>query len=219
LHAWFHQKLDSLEQGRRKNKLNTVFKRDLLRPKVDNAVNKLQLQASKLDGMIAKVTEKEGMLFKRIVNAIQKHDADSAKAFSNELAEVRKISRMLNQTKMALEQVSLRLTTVTDMGDVMVALGPAISSVKGLKSRLGKFVPGADNEIGSIQTVLEGAMGSLNGGGSGINVSSGSDAEIDQIMKEASAVAEHRVNEGLLQLAKLNKDEAPQAPSLNFYTH
>jgi hypothetical protein len=70
--------------------------------------------------------------------------------------------------------------------------------VKGLKTRLGKFVPGADNEIGSIQSVLEGVMGSLNGGGAGINISSGSDAEIDQIMKEASAVAEHRVNEGLL---------------------
>jgi division protein CdvB (Snf7/Vps24/ESCRT-III family) len=190
---WTHQnKVDV------KNKLNTVFKRDPLRPKVDNAVNKLQLQVSKLDGMIAKINEKEATLFKRIVNAKQKHDADSAKALSNELAEVRKISRMLNQTKMALEQVSLRLTTVTDMGDVMVALGPAISSVKGLKSRLGKFVPGADNEIGSIQTVLEGVMGSLNSGGSGINISTGSDAEIDQIMKEASAVAEHRANEGLL---------------------
>jgi division protein CdvB (Snf7/Vps24/ESCRT-III family) len=190
---WTHQnKVDV------KNKLNTVFKRDPLRPKVDNAVNKLQLQVSKLDGMIAKVNEKEGTLFKRIVNAIQKHDADSAKALSNELAEVRKISRMLNQTKMALDQVSLRLTTVTDMGDVMVALGPAISAVRGLKSKLGKFVPGADNEIGSIQTVLEGVMGSLNGGGSGINVSTGSDAEIDQIMKEASAVAEHKVSDGLL---------------------
>ncbi len=190
---WTHQnKVDV------KNKLNTVFKRDPLRPKVDNAVNKLQLQVTKLDGMIAKINEKESTLFKKVVNAIQKHDADSAKALSNELAEVRKISRMLNQTKMALEQVSLRLTTVTDMGDVMVALGPAISSVKGLKSRLGKFVPGADNEIGSIQTVLEGVMGSLNGGGNGINISTGSDGEIDQIMKEASAVAEHRVNEGLL---------------------
>jgi division protein CdvB (Snf7/Vps24/ESCRT-III family) len=51
---------------------------------------------------------------------MQKHDFDSA-ALSNELAEVCKISRMLNQTKMALEQVSLRLTTVTDMSDVMVA--------------------------------------------------------------------------------------------------
>ena len=190
---WTHQnKVDV------KNKLNTVFKRDPLRPKVDNAVNKLQLQVTKLDGMIAKVNEKESTLFKKVVNAIQKHDADSAKALSNELAEVRKISHMLNQTKMALEQVSLRLTTVTDMGDVMVALGPAISSVQGLKSRLGKFVPGADNEIGSIQTVLEGVMGSLNGGGNGVNISTGSDAEIDQILKEASAVAEHKVSEGLL---------------------
>ncbi len=184
---WTHQnKVDV------KNKLNTVFKRDPLKPKIDNAVNKLQLQVTKLEAMITKVNEKEGALFKKIVDALQRHDSDVAKALSNELAEVRKISRMLNQTKMALEQVSLRLTTITDVGDVMMALGPAVSSVKGLRSRLGKVLPGAEGEIGSIQAVLEGVMGSLNAGGTGINISTGSDAEIDQIMKEASAVAGQR---------------------------
>lgn len=186
---WTHQnKVDV------KNKLNTVFKRGPLKPKIDNAVNKLQLQVTKLDAMITKVNEKEGALFKKIVDALQRHDSDVAKALSNELAEVRKISRMLNQTKMALEQVSLRLTTITDVGDVMMALGPAVSSVKGLKARLGKVLPGAEGEIGSIQAVLEGVMGSLNGGGTGVNISTGSDAEIDQIMKEASAVAGQREN-------------------------
>src|SRR5581483_913106 len=184
---WTHQnKVDV------KNKLNAVFKRDPLKPKIDNAVNKLQLQVTKLEAMITKVNEKEGALFKKIVDALQRHDSDVAKALSNELAEVRKISRMLNQTKMALEQVSLRLTTITDVGDVMMALGPAVSSVKGLRSRLGKVLPGAEGEIGSIQAVLEGVMGSLNAGGTGINISTGSDAEIDQIMKEASAVAGQR---------------------------
>ena len=68
---------------------------------------------------------------------MQRHDTDTTKALSNELAEVRKVSRTLGQAKMAFEQVSMRLSTIHDMGNVMVALGPAIASIKSLKPGLG----------------------------------------------------------------------------------
>jgi division protein CdvB (Snf7/Vps24/ESCRT-III family) len=147
--------------------------------------------------MTAKITEKENAIFKKVVDALQKHDTDAAKAHANELVEVRKISKMLNQTKMALEQVALRLTTITDMGDVMTTLVPAISSVKGLKSNLGKFIPGADSEMGNMQSLLEGLMGSLQGSGTNINLDAGSEPEVEQILKEASALAENQVSDRL----------------------
>jgi division protein CdvB (Snf7/Vps24/ESCRT-III family) len=127
---------------------------------------------------------------------MQRHDADSAKVLSNELAEVRKISKTLGQAKMALEQVSLRLSTIHDMGDAMVALGPAMSSIKSLKPSLGRFVPGADSEINNMQALLGGIMTeSLQSNGLGIELNAGGGADIDQIMMEASAVAEQKVND------------------------
>jgi division protein CdvB (Snf7/Vps24/ESCRT-III family) len=89
---------------------------------------------------------------------VQRHDTNTTKVLSNELAEVRKVSRTLGQAKMAFEQVSMRLSTIHDMGDVMVALGPAITSIKSIKPGLGKFVPGADSEINTMQTLLNGIM-------------------------------------------------------------
>jgi division protein CdvB (Snf7/Vps24/ESCRT-III family) len=167
-----------------------------LKPRIETAVNKLQLQTSKLDTMITKLNERDASLISRVVDSMQRHDTDTAKVLSNELAEVRKISRTLGQAKMALEQVSMRLSTIHDMGDAMVALGPAISSIKSLKPSLGRFVPGADGEINNMQSLLSGIMmDSLQGSGMGVEINTGGGADIDQIMMEASAVAEQKVND------------------------
>jgi len=177
-----------------------------LKPRLETASNKLQLQISKLDAIVTKLNERDASLFRRVVDAVQRHDTDTTKVLSNELAEVRKVSRTLGQAKMAFEQVSLRLSTIHEMGDVMVALGPAITSIKGLKSGLGRFVPGADSEINTMQTLLNGIMmESLQGSGPGIEINTGSGSDIDQIMMEASAVAEQKMS-----------DKFPSIPSGSF---
>ncbi len=177
-----------------------------LKPRLETASNKLQLQISKLDAIVTKLNERDASLFRRVVDAVQRHDTDTTKVLSNELAEVRKVSRTLGQAKMAFEQVSMRLTTIHDMGDIMVALGPAITSIKSLKPGLGRFVPGADGEINTMQTLLNGIMmESLQGSSSGIEINTGSGNDIDQIMMEASAVAEQNMN-----------DKFPSIPASSF---
>ncbi len=177
-----------------------------LKPRLETAVNKLQLQTSKLDTMIAKLNERDAALFRRIVEATHRHDTDAAKALSNELAEVRKISRTLNQSKMALEQVQMRLSTIHDLGDAMVTLGPAMASIRGLKSGLSQFLPGADGELGNMHNMLNGIlMESLQGSNTNFEVNTDAGADIDQIMMEASAVAEQKVN-----------DKFPSIPSAGY---
>jgi division protein CdvB (Snf7/Vps24/ESCRT-III family) len=177
-----------------------------LKPRLETASNKLQLQISKLDAIVTKLNERDASLFRRVVDAVQRHDTDTTKVLSNELAEVRKVSRTLGQAKMAFEQVSMRLSTIHDMGDIMLALGPAITSIKSLKPGLGRFVPGADSEINTMQTLLNGLMmESLQGSGPGIEINTGSGSDIDQIMMEASAVAEQKMS-----------DKFPSIPASSF---
>ena len=88
-----------------------------LKPRIQTAVNKLQVQISKMDSMTGKLQERDQQIFKRIVNAMQQHDTSTSKVLSNELAEIRKVSRMLGNARMSLEQVQLRLTTIHDLGD------------------------------------------------------------------------------------------------------
>lgn len=166
-----------------------------LKPRIQTAVNKLQLQISKMDSMLNKLHERDAQLFKRIVAAMQQHDTGASRVLSNELAEIRKVTKMLSNARMALEQVQLRLTTIHDLGDAMVAIGPAMATMKGLKSSLGRFMPEADAELNAMTQTLGGLMmDSL--GGDAFNVSSDvSSEETEKILQEASAVAEQQIGE------------------------
>ncbi len=166
-----------------------------LKPRIQNAVNKLQVQVSKMDSMLTKLRERDAQLFQRIVTAMQQHDTSASKVLSNELAEIRKVTRMLGHARMSLEQVQLRLTTIHDLGDAMVAIGPAMSTMKGLKSSLGKFMPEADSELNNMTQTLNGLMVDSLAGDSFTMETEASSEETERILQEASAVAEQQIGD------------------------
>jgi division protein CdvB (Snf7/Vps24/ESCRT-III family) len=173
----------------------TVKPQGALKPRIEQAVNKLQGQISKMDSMLGKLRERDAQLFKRIVAAMQHHDAQTSRVLSNELAEIRKVSKMLGNARMALEQVQLRLATIHDLGDAMVAIAPAMSTMKGLKSSLGRFMPEADSELNAMTQTLNGLMmDSLAGGDFNVD-SDVSNEETERILQEASAVAEQQIGD------------------------
>ena len=174
---------------------DTVKPQGALKPRIQNAVNKLQIQTAKMDSMLGKLREKDAQVFKKIVVAMQQHDANTSKVLSNELAEVRKVTRMVNGAKMSLEQVQLRLTTIHELGDAMIAIGPAVSTMKGLKSSLARFMPEADSELSSMTQTLSGLMTeSLSGGEFNVETEATSE-ETEKILQEASAVAEQQIGD------------------------
>lgn len=168
-----------------------------LKPRVDTAMNRLQAQIQKMDAMLGKMREKDSVLFKRIVDAMQKHDIDAGRVLSNELAEVRKVTKTLNHARLALEQVHLRLSTVHDVGDAVVALMPAVGAMKSVKQGLVKFMPEAENEIGEMTGVLGNLMVDTLQGGNFNFVNDASNEEVERILAEASAVAEKNVDSRL----------------------
>ena len=197
--TWARQETQSVSGKIR----DAVKPQGALKPRIQNAVNKLQVQVSKMDTMLTKLRERDQQIFNRIVAAMQQHDTSTSKVLSNELAEIRKVSRMLGNARMSLEQVQLRLTTIHDLGDAMVAIGPAMSTMKGLKSSLGRFMPEADTELNSMTQTLNGLMLDSLSGDSFTMESDASSEETDKILQEASAVAEQQIG-----------DKFPSVPSL-----
>ena len=167
-----------------------------LKPRIQNAVNKLQVQISKMDTMLGKLQMRDRQLFQRIVTAMQQHDTNASRVLSNELAEVRKVTKVLSGARMSIEQVQLRLTTIHDLGDAMVEIGPTMNTMRGLKSSLGKFMPEADTELKSMTDTLGGLMSDSLTSGDAFNMESdASNEETDKILQEASAVAEQQVGD------------------------
>ncbi|NMI82402.1 Snf7 family protein [Marine Group I thaumarchaeote] len=161
-----------------------------LKPRISNAVKKLQLQISKLDSMLTNLQERDAKLFQRIVEATQKHDTRTTKVLGNELAEIRKVTKILSSARIALEQIELRLTTCSDLGDTVVAMMPTVGLMKNLKSSLGKIMPGAEQEIGQMAKILGDFMTESFSGDATFGVDESTNTESENILKEAAAVAE-----------------------------
>ncbi|MEE8133072.1 MAG: Snf7 family protein [Nitrososphaerales archaeon] len=176
---------------------DTITPQGPLKPRLDTATNRLHTQIQKMDTMLAKMAEKDSTLFKRVVDSMQKHDVDAGRVLSNELAEVRKVTKLLGNTRMAMEQVHLRLSTIHDVGDAVVALAPAVGALKTVKAGLVKFMPDAENEIGEMSGMLGNLLVDTLQGGNFAFQNDVSSEEVDKILAEASAVAEKSVDSRL----------------------
>jgi len=198
--AWARQETASMAEKLR----GTIKPQGALKPRIQNAVNKIQVQTTKMDSMLTKLEQRDQQLFKRVVTAVQQHDTSASKVLSNELAEIRKVKKMLGGARMSLEQVQLRLATIHDLGEAMVAIGPAMNTMKSLQSSLGKFMPEADSEMNAMAQTLNGLMVDSISDDSFNMESDASNEETDRILQEASAVAEQQIG-----------DKFPSVPTLS----
>ena len=189
--SWAQKEVKSMTERIR----DTVKPQGALKPRIQTAVNKLQVQTSKMDIMLTKLRERDQQLFDRIVTATQSHDTQTSRVLSSELAEVRKVSRVLGGARNSLEQVQLRLTTIHDLGDAMIAIGPAMSTMRDLKPTMSKFMPEADSELNSMTETLNGLMVDSLSGDSFEMQDSTMNEETNAILQEASAVAEQQTDE------------------------
>jgi division protein CdvB (Snf7/Vps24/ESCRT-III family) len=167
-----------------------------LKPRIDEAQKKLQIQISKLDSISAKLRDKDKLILKRIVIAMQNHENQYAKLLSNELSQIRKMNNMIGSAKLALEQIQLRLNTITELGDVVVTLSPAMQVIKGLQGGLSSLAPEAHNKFGQISELFGNIMSDS---GQIPSTEIGSVTSIDEdtlkIMEEASAIVEQSMKD------------------------
>ena len=179
-----------------------------LKPKIELAKNKIQIQNHKLDTILDKLKGKEKSLFNQVVAHMQIHDMQQGKMLSNELAQVRKTTKMISQLKMALEQIHMRLESTIDIGDVMVAIGPAMGALTRVKSGLSGVMPEVDTELGEINGVFSDIITNAGNMGNASLALDASGEDVDKILAEASAVAVQRMNDNFpdIPLGSFNSD-------------
>jgi division protein CdvB (Snf7/Vps24/ESCRT-III family) len=166
-----------------------------LKPRLDLAIRQIQVQVAKLDSTSTKLRERDNSIFGKVVASLQKHDTQHASVFANELAEIRKMNKMVTQAKLALEQIVLRLNTITELGDIVVTLTPAMAVIRNVKQGLVGVLPEAESEIGEISGLLSSILvdaGTV--GGYSLNFEAANE-DAERILAEASAVAETRMKE------------------------
>ena len=160
-----------------------------LKNKIDFAQKKLQFQISKLEGINDKLGKKHDAIFEKIVNAQRNNKNSYAQAYAGELAQVRKMKNMVSGAKLSMEQVKLRLDTVSELGDVVVTLSPCMSIIKGLAPSLNGIMPEANASMQDLSSILGDVMsGSSVSMGDSMNVGTETNSDTLAILEEAHNV-------------------------------
>jgi division protein CdvB (Snf7/Vps24/ESCRT-III family) len=171
-----------------------------LKSQIDLANRQIRLLISQLDNTVNRIKQRDSTIFKNVVSSLAKHDMQHAAVYANELAEVRKMGKMVTQAQLAMEQISLRLGTITDLGEIASTLAPAVSVIKNMKEGLRMALPEADKEIGEISGLLSSVLvDASTTGGLSLNFDAANE-DAQKVLEEASIVAEQRMKESFPEI-------------------
>ncbi|HXW95484.1 MAG TPA: Snf7 family protein [Nitrososphaerales archaeon] len=171
-----------------------------LKSQIDLANRQIRLLISQLDSTVNRIKQRDSTIFKNVVSSLAKHDMQHAAVYANELAEVRKMGKMVTQAQLAMEQISLRLGTITDLGEIASTLAPAVSVIKNMKEGLRLALPEADKEIGEISGLLSSVLvDASTTGGISLNFDAANE-DAQKVLEEASIVAEQRMKESFPEI-------------------
>jgi len=156
---------------------------------------KLSAMVSRLDAHISRMQERDRALFERVIEAQMSKDTARAAMYANEVAEIRKATKQLLVTQIALEQVKLRMETVSEIGDVFVNLMPVVGVVNQLRTSLKGVMPEISLELSELGDGLQEVVMESGDfmGGSSYGVAESPEAR--KILEEATAVAEQKMKE------------------------
>ena len=184
-----------------------------LKSRLDYAVKRMELQMQKMDKASARFSERDKSIFARIVDAYSKHDMTRANILANELAEIRKMERMIIHARLALEQIVLRLSTVSELGDVVSTLAPSVGVLRSVKNGMAAVFPEADKEFGTIGNLLGSIMMDASHT-TGLNIDfQGATDDAQKILNEAATVAEQTVKEKFPELPTIMPTFEEEAPA------
>jgi division protein CdvB (Snf7/Vps24/ESCRT-III family) len=196
------------EQPTLVSKVKSVVKpQENLKEQIALVIQRIDAQTKTLDAAVQRFQSRDEDIFSRVVKAFSQRDEARANILATELAEIRKIEKMLTHASLAMQSVSMRLNTVSEMGDLVAVLSPAKSVINSVRSGMCDILPEASNELGNIGNLLNDIVGTTCQT-SDIPVNSTRiDLEAEAILKEAEMITERKLKQQLPEITENNAKE------------
>ena len=181
--------------------LNKIKPETALKNRISDAEKKLEYQISRLDQVHNKLKQNHDHLFKKIVEAKKIHNESRARTYAIELQEIKKIKNKIAGAKLSMEQIKLRLGTVSELGDIVVTLSPCMSLIKGLTPSISGLFPQINTTMQDLPNMFE-------------DILAGSSLSAESMMQpyEGSADTEAILNEAQHALEGKTRTSIPEAP-------
>ena len=181
-----------------------------LKPRVDAVIKSIDSQIDRLDLILKNLRSKDDEIFHEVMPLVKENKQYSA-VFLSELTQVMKTGKIVYLCKIVLENLKVRLKSVSGIEELVSILSPTIAVVKNIRSSLISHMPDSeDDEIGVISELLGGIL--IDAGQIGncvINFESANEQALN-LVNEATLTAEQKTQQdfrNLLKLAPLSSAE------------
>lgn len=186
---------------------NVVKPQENLKDQIATVIQRIDVQTRTLDMAVQRFQNRDQELFHRTVKAYADRDGARANMLASELSEIRKIERMLTQASLAMQSVSMRLNTVSEMGDVVTALAPAKNVINSVRAGMCGIFPEASAELGNIGNLLNDIVGTTCQTSDVPMNTTRIDPEAEAILREAEAATEKKLKQQLPEAVASNSME------------
>ena len=178
-----------------------------LKNKINGAEKQMESQILRLDQAHNKLKRNHDNIFKKIVEAQQTHDESKARTYAIELVEIKKIKNKISEAKLAMEEIKLRLGTVSELGDIVVTLSPCMSLIKGLAPSISGLMPEMHSSMQDLTNMFGDLLNDSSLSSQSMTPTYQGNTETNAILQEAHDVLEGR--------ARTSIPEAPNTPLQN----
>ncbi|MCE4613073.1 MAG: Snf7 family protein [Desulfurococcales archaeon] len=182
-----------------------------IKQQIINAIYRLNAQIHKLDYSLGKLQAYDKQLFEKTVNSLVEGDKSKAVMYANEVAEIRKMAKVIMTVRHALERVRIKLETALVVGETHATLAPAIVALRQIAGYLKGMMPDVFTELVEIDEALQTSMTQVS---MSVPVSLDSaivTEEAQKILRDASIIAEQRLKQHFPELPTIEQF-APTSP-------
>ncbi len=174
-----------------------------LKPRLDAVQKRIQAQIFRLEqlGKVLKIKDED--VFYKLLISIKENNVQYSTLLSADLAKTRQISRIVSISKVTLEKLVAKLSSISDFGDLVIVISPAMAVVKNLRSSLTPYIPEMEEELGIISELL-----------SGILVDAGQVGGYIINFETANEEAVRLIEEASMNIEQKMKEEFPDVPNL-----
>ena len=188
--------------------LDKIKPQTALKNRINNAEKEIECQISRLEQVHNKLKQNHDHVFKKIVDAKLTQNESRARSYAVELQEIRKIKNKIAGAKLVMEQMKLRLSTVSELGDIVVTLSPCMSLIKGLAPSISGLFPQMNDSMQDLPNMLQDLLTDSSLSAEPIIPSYQGNADTEAILQDAQNVLEGRI--------RTTMPEPPTASSENF---
>jgi division protein CdvB (Snf7/Vps24/ESCRT-III family) len=180
--------------------LNKVKPEAALKNKIEGAGKKMEQQILRLEQAHNKLKLSHEHIFKKIVEAKKTRNESMARTYATELGEIRKVRDRIGNAKLSMEQIKLRLNTVSELGDIVVTLSPCMSLIKGLAPSISALMPQMHSSMENLTSTLGDMITDSSLTHESMTPTCQGNEETEAILKEAHDVLEGRTLSSIPEL-------------------